>query len=381
MTWIQYREGDASTADIVGTAIMFETSGVMGNLSDVNPLPISGSFSVTGGATAVKQSDGSQKTQVVDGSGNVIGSTSNALDVNIKSGASSGTQYADGAARGTATGTLAMGDDGTNIQSIKVDASGELQVDVLTLPTLPAGTNAIGKLAANSGVDIGDVDVTSVTPWTTASSLGKAEDAVHASGDVGVFSLWVANETQTTLAANGDYIGEARDTKWNAMTVGNIANDGVDAGNPVKFGGVATITEQAAVSASGDRVNAAFTSTGKQIVAPFSSPEYFVSGAITTAMTATTSTSLVAAPGASLRNYITTIVVSNSHATVGTDVIIQDGSGGTTLMTIPAAALYGGAVINLPIPLRQPTTNTAIFCANVTTGASTKVSAVWYKWV
>lgn len=48
-------------------------------------------------------------------------------------------------------------------------------------------------------------------------------------------------------------------------------------------------------------------------------------------------------------------------------------------MTIPAAALYGGAVINLPIPLRQPTTNTAIFCANVTTGASTKVSAVGYK--
>lgn len=29
---------------------------------------------------------------------------------------------------------------------------------------LPAGTNAIGKLAANSGVDIGDVDVTSVSP-------------------------------------------------------------------------------------------------------------------------------------------------------------------------------------------------------------------------
>ena len=29
---------------------------------------------------------------------------------------------------------------------------------------LPAGTNAIGKLAANSGVDIGDVDVTSIVP-------------------------------------------------------------------------------------------------------------------------------------------------------------------------------------------------------------------------
>lgn len=104
-----------------------------------------------------------------------------------------------------------------------------------------------------------------------------------------------------------------------------------------------------------------------------------VSGAITTAMTGTTDTSLVAAPGASLRNYITTLVVSNSHATVGTDVVIKDGSGGTVLMTIPAAAVYGGAVITLPTPLRQPTTNTALFAANLTTGASVKVSAVGYK--
>lgn len=37
-------------------------------------------------ATQTKQSDWSQKTQLVDGSGNIIGSTSNALDINIKSG-------------------------------------------------------------------------------------------------------------------------------------------------------------------------------------------------------------------------------------------------------------------------------------------------------
>lgn len=37
-------------------------------------------------ATSTKQSDGTQKSQVVDGSGNVIGATSNALDINIKSG-------------------------------------------------------------------------------------------------------------------------------------------------------------------------------------------------------------------------------------------------------------------------------------------------------
>lgn len=109
------------------------------------------------------------------------------------------------------------------------------------------------------------------------------------------------------------------------------------------------------------------------------SPANYISGAITTAMTGTTSTSLLAAPAAGLRNYITQITVSNSHATVGTDVVIQDGSGGATLYTIPAAAVYGGAAISFPTPLRQPTTATAIFVANVTTGSSIKVSASGYK--
>lgn len=111
------------------------------------------------------------------------------------------------------------------------------------------------------------------------------------------------------------------------------------------------------------------------LVTPYALAASLVSGAITTAMTGTTSVSLIGAPGGGLRNYITQITVSNSHATVGTDVIIQDGSGGTTLYTIPAAAVYGGSVVTFPAPLRQPTTATAIFCANVTTGASTKVSA------
>jgi hypothetical protein len=118
---------------------------------------------------------------------------------------------------------------------------------------------------------------------------------------------------------------------------------------------------------------------GKLIVLPYANPENFVSGCISSAMTGTTSTSLIAAPASGLRNYITQITVSCAHATQGTDVLIQDGSGGTTLYVIPAGAVYGGAVLTFPVPLRQPTTATAIYCANVTTGSSTKVSASGYK--
>jgi hypothetical protein len=48
----------------------------------------------------------------------------------------------------------------------------EMQVDVVA--SLPAGTNAIGKLAANSGVDIGDVDVTSLPALAAGTNtIGK----------------------------------------------------------------------------------------------------------------------------------------------------------------------------------------------------------------
>lgn len=161
---------------------------------------------------------------------------------------------------------------------------------------------------------------------------------------------------------------------------GIVANNGTinSAVNPILIGGQAVSSENSANTTA--KLSQLVTDlVGKLIVLPYANPENFVSGAITTAMTGTTSTSLIAAPASGLRNYITQITVSNAHATVGTDVIIQDGSGGTTLYTIPAAAVYGGATITFPTPLRQPTTATAIYCANVTTGASTKVSAVGYK--
>lgn len=280
-----------------------------------------------------------------------------------------GTEYADGAARGTATGGLCMVDDGTLIQSMKGDSSGRPQINIdqvagaaavsgsgnatgalrVELPTngtgvvgLNAGTNAIGKLAANTGVTIGAVELAAAQTLATVTSV-------------------------TTVAT------------VTALTGGNVAHDAADAGNPHKVGARATNVDIAAVSATNDRTDLVATLTGKLITHPWSNPENFVSGAITSAMTGTTSTSLIAAPASGLRNYITQITVSNSHATVGTDVIIQDGSGGTTLYTIPAAAVYGGAVLHFPVPLRQPTTATAIFCANVTTGSSIKVSASGFK--
>jgi hypothetical protein len=115
------------------------------------------------------------------------------------------------------TGTLSVDDGGGALTvdgTVAATQSGTWNVGTVTTVTavtaitnaLPAGTNAIGKLAANSGVDIGDVDVTSVVPGTAATNLGKAEDAGHTSGDVGVMALAVRQDAAAALAGtDADY--------------------------------------------------------------------------------------------------------------------------------------------------------------------------------
>lgn len=248
-----------------------------------------------------------------------------------------------------------------SMTAVKVDGSAVTQpVSIASVPS-HAVTNAgtFATQAAQSGT-------WTVQPGNTANTTAWKVDGSAVTQPVSLASV-----PSHAVTNAGTFAVQA-------AAAGDVASGASDSGNPVKVGVVAHSSEPTAVT-TGQRVNLMADLVGKLITLPYANPENFVSGAITTAMTATTSTSLIAAPGAGLRNYITTIVASNSHATVGTDVAIQDGSGGTTLMTIPAAALYGGSVINLPVPLRQPTANTALYCVNVTTGASTKVSAVGYK--
>jgi len=125
----------------------------------------------------------------------------------------SGTEYADGDLRGTATGTIAMVDDGANIQSMSGDSSGRPNVnvasiaagtnnigdvDVLSLPSIPAGTNNIGDvdvltlpaLAAGTNV-IGKVGIDQTTPGTT----NAVQDIPATTGGLSKFHLVSAATT------------------------------------------------------------------------------------------------------------------------------------------------------------------------------------------
>lgn len=248
-------------------------------------------------------------------------------------------------------------------------------IDSGTITTVSTVTNLsqMNGAAISMGSGTNGTGVQRVTLATDQAALTTA----------GLFSVKIDQTTPGTtnaiaLAQIGSTTVVTAGVAGTLAVGGNVATNVAIGTNPLNNGAQGVSSENSAVT-TGRMVQLVADLVGKLIVLPYANPENFVSGAITSAMTGTTSTSLIAAPAAGLRNYITQVVVSNSHATVGTDVIIQDGSGGTTLYTIPAAAVYGGAVVTFPTPLRQPTTATAIFCANVTTGASTKVSASGYK--
>jgi hypothetical protein len=102
---------------------------------------------------------------------NILVDSSGRLQVEVVQGQYDGVQYQDGAAVASPFGTVALGHDGSNVFPVTVDASGHIQVDVVG--ALPSGSAAIGKLAANSGVDIGDVTLTAGSAKIGAVDVGK----------------------------------------------------------------------------------------------------------------------------------------------------------------------------------------------------------------
>lgn len=116
-------------------------------------------------------------------------------------------------------------DSGTGI-NVLVDqgATGDMQIVKLASSADGVETHIPGD--TTNGLD---VDVTRIIPGTTATSLGKAEDAVAASGDTGVMALAVRRDTPTSGAAAGDYHEIEVDSLGRLWTTGTYAEDAVAA--------------------------------------------------------------------------------------------------------------------------------------------------------
>lgn len=103
------------------------------------------------------------------------------------------------------------------------DAGGSLTVDgavsVTNFPAVQPVNDNGGSLTVDGTVAVGPT----VTPGTGAANLGKAEDAVHTSGDVGVMALGVRNDNDAVrTSANGDYSPLSTDDTGRLKTTGIV---------------------------------------------------------------------------------------------------------------------------------------------------------------
>ena len=114
-------------------------------------------------ATSTKQSDGSHKTQVVDGSGNVVSATTNALDVNLKSST-------------VAVATSTKQSDGTQKSQV-VDGSGNV---------IASTSNALNVSVQNASLATYELPDATATyaPTNATSTAYEASRVIKASAGV-----------------------------------------------------------------------------------------------------------------------------------------------------------------------------------------------------
>jgi hypothetical protein len=128
-----------------------------------------------------------------------------------------------------------------------------------------------------------------------------------------------------------------------------VNHDAADSGSPAKIGfkAVAGMSGLTLVAAA-DRTDAYSGLDGAQYVRPHCGLEDLVSAS--TVCTAGANTSILASAGAGLRNYVMGGMIYNGGASNGS-CIITDGTGGTTMLTVPFPASTG-TVFTLPVPIR-----------------------------
>lgn len=316
----------------------------------------------------IKLTDGTADSSTPINSGN--GTSTNALRVTLSSDSTGVVAVTDNAGSLTVDGTVAATQSGTwtvqpgntaNTTAWKVDASsvavpitdnsGSLTVDYATTGSgnatgalrvelanngtgvlatvgavtaitnaLPAGTNAIGKLASNTGVTIGAVEIAAAQTLATVSTV----------------------------------------TTCSTLTGGGVAHDGADSGNPVKIGVKAeTSPKGITVVADGDRTDLYADADGMLMVKLATSGADLISENVSNTNGTSTAFSNFTAV-ASTYNYVTAYSVFRTDAgTTPIYVDFRDGTAGAIKWSVVLPP-NGGANMSSAIPLFKTSANTAL---------------------
>ena len=242
----------------------------------------------------------------------------------------------------------------TNLKSdcISLDVNG---LQRMSLADTPSNTN---NLNVNLAASAATVTITGTNLSTNLAQVNGVTTLTGA-GTVGTGSARVAvGQDATTIA--GSAPGTAGSASANVLTVQGIASmtpiftQGAAAsgatvtGNPVLDGRRAQNAEPTPVT-NGQVIAAAADLTGKTIVMPYANKENFVSGCGTS--TGTSGVSVIAAQGAGIKIYITSISAANTGAATSLLTIQNDPAGTPTTLWTTVNPAGGGSNFTFPTPL------------------------------
>jgi hypothetical protein len=135
-------------------------------------------------AVALAGTDGDYQPLIADANGNLY----------VNAGISVTEQIEDAGHTTGAKGIMLLA-----VRKDSAAALADTDLDYIPLTTDSTGRLRVAALPANSGTDIGDVDVTSIIPGTAATNLGKAVDSATGATDTGVPALVVRRDTLVTI--------------------------------------------------------------------------------------------------------------------------------------------------------------------------------------
>jgi len=222
--------------------------------------------------------------------------------------------------------------------------------DNAVLDAIASAANAANNKFV-TGTVIGDVNL-GATDNAVLDAISSATAVINtaiAGSEMQVDVITMPSVT-VDLGANND-----------VTATGNVANDAVDSGSPVKIGAHATNSVEGETQvANNDRVDVKADLNGVLLARPHTTLEEILSTRILVSTSVSTVLTAFTSGGAGIHNYITTISVSNVSS-VEAFIDISDASAsanGPFWSTI--APIKGGSNITFDPPLKQPTANTPI---------------------
>lgn len=198
--------------------------------------------------------------------------------------------------------------------------------------------------------------------------IGSVSNPIYiiSNGGTAIIGHVIVDSGTITAITNAVTLGAA------SVLIGHVdgaaASGASVSGNPVFMGGRAENAEPTAVT-NGQAVGAAYDVVGRAITWPYANKEQITGGKVT--QTGTTAGTILAAQGAGVKFYATSVIISNS-GTVGSEVTFNDSIG----IPFPAPA-SGGVVLALPTPLVFPA-NTAVTATPTVASTSIKTALVGF---